>query len=235
MSNAKWVGAAAGWGLGGPIGGIIGYYVGNSFFSKKIDNKRAAEISLLILASMVIKADGKVLKSELNYVKSFFTNTFGVQKANEYFKVFNDLNKKDLSSKIRGVCLQLKSRLNHSSRLEVVHFLFGVSASDNEIHASEIDVIKKISSYLNINSYDFESIKSMFFSKKGGSDIDRWYKILEIGRSSTDEEVKKAYRKMAVKYHPDKLQGISDDIKKLAEEKFLKVKEAYEEIMKSRS
>jgi DnaJ like chaperone protein len=232
MSNGKWIGAAAGWFFAGPIGGIIGYYVGKNVFASKVDNKTAFEISLLILSSVVIKADGKVLKSELEYVKKFFTNTFGTTKSNEYFRMFNNLNKQDYSSKLRQVCLQLNSHINHSSRLEIIHFLFGVSAADNENHPNEVEQIKRIATYMNINSYDFESIQSMFFSK--GSNSEKWYTILGISKDATDTEVKKAYRKMAVKYHPDKLIGVSDDIKKLAEEKFLVVKESYEQIMKGR-
>lgn len=232
MSNGKWIGAAAGWFFAGPIGGIIGYYVGKNVFASKVDNKTAFEISLLILSSVVIKADGKVLKSELEYVKKFFTNTFGTKKSNEYFRMFNNLNKQDYSSKLRQVCLQLNSHINHSSRLEIIHFLFGVSAADNEIHPNEVEQIKRIATYMNINSYDFESIQSMFLSK--GSNSEKWYTILGISKDATDTEVKKAYRKMAVKYHPDKLIGVSDDIKKLAEEKFLVVKESYEQIMKGR-
>ena len=232
MSNGKWIGAAAGWFFAGPIGGIIGYYVGKNVFASKVDNKTAFEISLLILSSVVIKADGKVLKSELEYVKKFFTNTFGTTKSNEYFRMFNNLNKQDYSSKLRQVCLQLNSHINHSSRLEIIHFLFGVSAADNEIHPNEIEKIKRIANYMNINSYDFESIQSMFLPK--GSDSEKWYTILGITKDATDTEVKRAYRKMAVKYHPDKLIGVSDDIKKLAEEKFLVVKESYEQIMKRR-
>ncbi|MGY8987093.1 MAG: TerB family tellurite resistance protein [Flavobacteriales bacterium] len=234
MSNGKWIGAAAGWFFGGPIGGIIGYYVGKNIFASKIDNKTAFEISLLILSSVVIKADGKVLKSELDYVKKFFTNTFGTKKSNEYFRMFNNLNKQDYSSKLRQVCLQLNSHINHSSRLEIIHFLFGVAASDNDIHPKEVETIKRIATYMNINPYDFESIKSMFLAK-GGVSSEQHYTVLGITKDATDTQVKKAYRKMAVKYHPDKLQGISEDIKKLAEEKFMKVKEAYEQIMKGRN
>ena len=234
MSNIKWLGAAAGWFFGGPIGGIIGYYVGKNFFSEKIDSKKAFEISLLILSSVVIKADGKVLKSELDYVKKFFTKTFGAKKSNEYFNMFNSLNKQDLNSKLRQVCMQLNSHIQHSSRLEIIHFLFGVAASDNEIHPKEVETIKKIATYMNINPYDFESIKSMLVAK-GSSDSEKWYKILGLTKNATDADVKKAYRKMAVKYHPDKLIGVSEDIKNLAEEKFLAVKEAYEQIMKGRN
>ena len=234
MSNGKWIGAAAGWFFAGPIGGIIGYYVGKNIFASKVDNKTAFEISLLILSSVVIKADGKVLKSELDYVKKFFTNTFGAKKSNEYFRMFNNLNKQDLNSILRQVCLQLNGNINHSSRLEIVHFLFGVAAADNEIHSKEIETIKKIATYMNINPYDFESIKSMLLAD-GTSNSENWYKILGLTKNATDADVKKAYRKMAVKYHPDKLIGVSEDIKNLAEEKFLAVKEAYEQIIKSRN
>ena len=235
MSLAKWVGVGAGWFLGGPIGAIIGYYISKSFFDGNNDQEKAYELSLLILSSLVIKSDGKVVKAELEYVRKFFTNTFGVHKANKYFKIFNKLNKQSLSSQLRPVCHQLNSYVNHSSRLQIIHFLFGVSASDNEIHPSELELINKIARYLNINQYDLESIRSMFLREEGVNGLDRWFKILKIESNASDVEVKKAHRKMVAKYHPDKLQGVSPEIVKLAEEKFLLVQQAYENIMKSRS
>ncbi len=234
MALSKWVGIGAGWFLAGPIGAIIGYYISKSFFDGKNDHAKAYEISLLILSSLVIKSDGKIVRAELEYVKKFFVNTFGVQKANKYFEVFNKLNKQSLNSQLRPICLQLNKYVNHASRLQIIHFLFGVSLSDNEIHNSEIQLINKISGYLNINQYDFESIKSMFLKEGGNNDLDKWFAILEINKNASDSEIKKAHRKMVVKYHPDKLKGVSEDIVKLAEEKFLLVQKAYENIMKSR-
>jgi DnaJ like chaperone protein len=234
MALGKYIAAGAGWFLAGPIGGIVGYYVGKSFFDGKNDHQKAYEVSLLILSSLVIKADGKVLKSELNYVRSFFNNTFGSEKTNEYFRIFNKLNKEDLNQNLRSICIQIKDNVNHAARVEIIHFLFNVSAADNEVHSSEVNLISKIAGYLNVNQYDFESIKAMFLHSKSENDIDYCYKILEIPTTSTLIEVKKAYRKMVIKYHPDKLVGVSDDIKKLAEEKFLAVKDAYEKIIKNR-
>ena len=83
MSLGKWVGIGAGWFLAGPIGAIIGYYIGKGFFDGKNDQAKAYELSLLILSSLVIKSDGKIVKAELEYVKKFFVNTFGIQKANQ--------------------------------------------------------------------------------------------------------------------------------------------------------
>ena len=235
MSLAKLVGIGAGWFLGGPIGAIIGYFISKSFFDGKNDQAKAYEISLLILSSLVIKSDGKIVKQELDYVKRFFVNTFGVNRANKYFEIFNKLNKQSLSSQLRPVCQQLNTYVNHAARLQIIHFLFGVSASDNEIHPSEIDLIRKIAGYLNINQYDFESIQSMFIDQASENHLEKWFKILEINFDASDAQVKKAYRKMAMKYHPDRLQGVSEEIVKLAEKKFLLVQEAYENIMKSRS
>ena len=234
MSLGKWVGIGAGWFFAGPIGAIIGYYISKSFFDGKNDQAKAYELSLLILSSLVIKSDGKIVKAELDYVKKFFIKTFGVHKANQYFKVFNKLNKQSLSNQLRPICQQLTSYVNHASRLQIIHFLFGVSASDNEMHSSEIELIKKMAGYLNINQYDFESIQSMFLAK-GSNSLAKWFSILEIDKSASNEEIKKAHRKMVIKYHPDKLQGVGEDITKLAEEKFLLVQQAYENIMKSRT
>ena len=234
MSLGKWVGIGAGWFLAGPIGAIVGYYISKNFFNGKNDQAKAYELSLLILSSLVIKSDGKILKKELDYVKSFFTNTFGIQKANKYFRIFNDLNKQVLDSQLRPVCQQLNSHVNHAARLQIIHFLFGVSASDNEVHPSEIELINKIAGYLNVNQYDFESIKSMFLNNESTNSLDKWFAILELDKNASDIEIKKAHRKMIVKYHPDKLQGVSEDIIKLAEEKFLLVQKAYENIMRSR-
>ena len=234
MSLGKWVGVGAGWFLAGPIGAIIGYYISKNFFNGKNDQEKAYELSLLILSSLVIKSDGKIVSAELEYVKKFFVNTFGMQKANKYFEVFNKLNKQSLSSELRPVCKQLNSYVNHASRLQIIHFLFGVSASDNEIHPSEVDLINKIAGYLNINQYDFESIQSMFIFEGNSNSLEKWFAILELDKDASSDEIKKAHRKMVIKYHPDKLQGVSQDIKKLAEEKFLLVQKAYENISKSR-
>ena len=119
--------------------------------------------------------------------------------------------------------------MDHPSRLELMHVLFGLSASDGEIHPEEVRVIHTISGYLNISNKDYESIKAIFIK-----DIDSTYKILEIDPSVSDNDVKKAYRKMAVKYHPDKVAHLGKEIQKTAEEKFKAVSDAYSEIKKQR-
>ncbi len=232
MVSKKWIFGGLGWAFGGPLGALFGYGIGSMFDNEKRSSKGTDfELALLSLAAVVIKVDGVIKKEELNCVKSFFVKSFGKYKADMYFKIFNDIKNKPFPS-VRSICLQIDQNVNHAGRLIIIQFLFSIAASDNELLDLEINLIKKISRYLHINDYDFESIKSMFLSKS--SNIDNDYKILELSKDSTDDEVKKAYRKMAKKYHPDKLQGVSDEIIKMAEEKFNKVNQAYERIIKSR-
>jgi len=239
----KWIGAGLGFSLGGPIGSILGYAVGSfiSGFSKEdIENaKRFSassvntqsgdfEISLLILSALVIKADGKVNEAELAYVRNHFKRMYGEERANNAFKLFKGFIKSNQIS-TRQVCLQIRQNITHASRLQLIHFLFGIAKADGFVTEAEVDIIKTIAGYLGVSQYDFESIKAMFYNSSDSS-----YRILGIEKTATDIEVKKAYRKMAKKYHPDKLQHLGDQLKKGAEEKFKEVQKAYDNIQKER-
>jgi DnaJ like chaperone protein len=131
---------------------------------------------------------------------------------------------------VRDVCLQIKGNMDYSSRLQLLHILFNISLADSVIHTSEIEIIEKISSYLGVATNDFLSIKNMFIPETDSS-----YKILEIDPGSSNEEIKKAYRKIAMKYHPDKVSHLGEDFRKSADEKFAMVNEAYEKIKKERN
>jgi len=231
----KWIAGGLGWAFFGPVGGLMGFLIGSM-----LDNTENAQkerpgrtttgdfaVSLLVLVASVMKADGKVMKSELDYVKNYFKRTFGQETATEAIKMLKDLLNKNIP--LHDVTLQMKSRLDYSSRLQLLHFLYGISAADNHFHPKELEVIELIAGYLGITSKDRLSIRSMFIEETNSS-----YKILEIEQNATEEEIKKAYRKMAMKYHPDKVSYLGDEIKKVAEEKFRKVNEAYEKIKKER-
>tara|TARA_Y100000994_G_scaffold249344_1_gene260488 strand:+ start:1926 stop:2630 length:705 start_codon:yes stop_codon:yes gene_type:complete len=227
---AKWVGGGIGWMYGGPIGALIGYQLGK-YISKNFQSRETSfEVSLLLLSAMVVKVDGSIKKEELDCVRAFFIQSFGKFKADQYFKIFNEIKHKEFPS-VRSVCLEINKNVNHKTRLQIIHFLFSIANSDRHIDIKEINIIKKISKYFWINEYDFSSIQAMFSKNK---DINNSYEILGIKKSASDDDVKIAYRKMVKKYHPDKLKDVSNDVLKLAKEKFQSVKDAYEHIKKQR-
>lgn len=240
----KWIGAGVGFTLGGPIGSILGFVVGSiigGFSKEDIENAKKYsasggnvqsgdfEISLLLLSAVVIKADGKVDERELNYVRTHFKNMYGEERANNAFKLFKGFMQNNNIS-TQQICVQIRQNLTHASRLQLVHFLFGIAKSDGNVVEVEVNAIKTIASYLYISLNDFESIKAMFYE-----DSESAYKILDIEKSATNDEVKAAYRKMVKKYHPDKLQHLGPEHMKGAEEKFKQVQKAYEQIQKERN
>lgn len=249
MGKFSWIGGGLGFLLGGPLGIIVGAALGSVVDGMRIEtNYKGTQnykgrqqqgkyrqatrgdfnISFLVLIAAVMKADNKVMRSELDYVKNNFVRMFGQQAAQDAVRMLGDLLKQNIP--IRDVSLQITRNIDHPSRLQLVHLLFGVSAADGHVDPTELNVIKQIAGYFNISDSDFESIKSMFVS-----DIYWPYKILEIEQTSTNDEVKKAYRKMAVKFHPDKVNHLGEEIVAQAKEKFQKVNEAYEAIKKERS
>lgn len=240
MGNfGKWIGGSLGWVMGGPIGGLLGFLVGSMVDSTTVRTSTytsqerrttpgAFGVSLLVLIAAVMKADGKVVKSELDYVKQFFIRQFGRDSAREASIMLRDLLKQDIP--LKDVCQQIGRNMDYSSRLQMLHLLFNVSLADGQVNPNEIGIIERISQYLSISGSDFISIRNMFVPETDSS-----YKILEIDPSASNDEVKKAYRRMAMKYHPDKVSHLGDDFKKTADEKFKKVNEAYEKIKKERN
>lgn len=236
---AKWIGLGLGWAVGGPIGGILGLALGSMFDDGKKGTDPQGRIyrattmrgdyaaSLLVLVSAVMKVDGRVMKSELEYVKNYFSSRFGKETAQEAIIMLRDILKQEIP--LRDVAQQLNRQLDYSYRLEMVHFLFGIAAADKGITGPEKELIRRIAGYMNISESDIDSIQAMFISA-----ADSAYKILEIEPDVSNEEVKKAYRRMAMKYHPDKVSHLGEDFKKVAQEKFRKVKDAYENIKKER-
>ncbi|MCG3168053.1 MAG: DnaJ-like protein DjlA [Bacteroidia bacterium] len=238
MKYGKWLAGGLGWAFGGPIGGILGFVLGSVYDNaeevtvqqgRRVGTSRSGDFaaSLLVLTAAVMKADDRILKAELDFVKAFFLRQFGAHYAREQMLVLREILKQDIP--LRDVCLQIKQHIDHPSRLQLLHYLFGISMADGEVHPSEVKVIEQIAAYLGISDADFGSIKAMFVKDRKAA-----YHILEIEPEATDEEVKKAYRRMAVKYHPDKVSHLGEEFQKAANEKFQKVNDAFQQIKKER-
>ena len=245
MGNfSKWLGAGLGFTLGGPIGAALGFALGSFVDGFSVEDFTSGqqqyrqqgnrntqsgdfEISLLVLASIIIKADGKIDAKELNFVRTQFVGMYGKERANNAFQLFKGVMQKEISA--RQVCIQIRQHMPHASRLQLLHFLFGIAKADGQVAEVEVEEIRKIAGYLYINPSDFESIKAMFYNASENN-----YKILEISKTATNEEVKKAYRKMAKKYHPDKVQDLGEAHLKGAKEKFQSIQSAYENIKAER-
>ena len=183
---------------------------------------------LLVLSASVIKADGRVLKAELDYLKDFFNRQFGNRFTVHHLQYLKEVLERP-SIDIVQICSQLRYQTTEEVRIQLIHYLFGIAKADSTVSDYEMDAIYRISRQLHISEADFQSVKNMFYHNPQSD-----YLILGIDENATDEQVKKAYRQMAIKFHPDKVQNMGEEVKKAATEKFQKVQEAYENIKKAR-
>tara|TARA_X000001036_G_C20603972_1_gene776160 strand:- start:125 stop:847 length:723 start_codon:yes stop_codon:yes gene_type:complete len=237
----KWILAILGYSYLRFPGALLGFFVGgaierlynpsSSWIKVRTQNLNPEifQLNLLALAATIIKADGIVKKQELQFVRNFFISNYGPQKASTIFEKFNEEIKKDKQN-ISDLTEIFIKQAQYETRLQILHFLFGVANADGVVSQTELTKVEQISAALGIRQSDMQSIKAMFIK-----DIDNAYTILEIISSATDDEVKKAYRTMAKKYHPDKLRSKDPALIKGAKEKFQKVQEAYEVIQKERN
>ena len=186
-------------------------------------------MSLLVLMACIMKADGHVDKSELVVVKRFLVANFGEQGALDALQILKNLLDQNINE--TEVAQQISQNLNYSSKLELLHLLFNIAYADGEVVAAEMATIQRIASIFRIDRLDLESVKAPYMKH---IDQDWAYKSLEIEPSATNEEIKKAYRNMAKKYHPDKVNDLGEDVKKSATEKFRYINEAYENLKKQR-
>ena len=280
MGAAKWIGGFLGWVAWGPIGALIGYWLG-----KAVDNyidgshqlpggdgweqqsrqggyqrqsgqggygqssrggysqqqstqsrqgrytadeqRNSFFVSLLVLSSAVIKADGKTHPAELRTVREFIRSNFGEQAAQQAEQILQQLNNQQVN--IYSVGDQIAANMNYSQRLQLFQYLVSIATADGEFSKSEKSVLEAIASAIRLTSTDAASIIAMYYKE-----ADSAYTVLEISPSATDDEVRAAYRRMAMKYHPDRVSTLGPEVQKSAEEKFKQVQEAYATIKKQR-
>ena len=210
-------------------GAFVGFFIG-SFLSPKVQkiSSKDFEINLLALASLVIKADGKVTQNELDFVRRYFVSAYGKNRANEVFTIFNQ-NVKNKGISVSKISRLFNLALNYESRLQVIHFLFGIAKADGNISELEIKKLLEFSNLFKLSYADFLSIKAMFIQE-----TDNAYKILELNKTATNDQIKKSYRELAKKHHPDKVQHLGDAYVKAAQDKFQQIQKAYQNIKNER-
>lgn len=237
---SPWLTGALGWAFFGPIGGLLGYAAGSIYNAAQRGSIAAGPAgpeaarnsfmaSLLVLTAAMMKADGRATRSELNVVKQFFRQQFGSAGGAQALQMLRDLLQKDIP--VGPVCRQIRAHMNYSQRLTLLHFLYTIAYADGTLHPAEDRLLQQLAAEFGIRAPDIRSIAAMFAPT---SDPMADYRVLELSPNATDDELRKAYRRMSMKHHPDKVAHLGPEFQKSATEKFQRVNAGYTTIKKAR-
>ncbi len=251
----KMVGGTIGFALGGPIGAIAGAAFGHTFVDKKeqaylasrpgsgmgtrdtlSSNEQAQLIFFTAAFSMlakICKVDGKVSDQEINAVNKFMKQDLQLdlnsqQTAQNIFR-----QAVNSSESFDAFAMQFYSVFRTQPNIMelMIDILLRVSSADGSISNEEEHMLLSAIRIFNYSNADYERLKSRYVKTSN-----KYYAILKCDENSTNDEIKKQYRKLVSEYHPDKIEskGLPEEFIKFANTKFKEIQEAYDNIKKER-
>ncbi len=254
MALGKWIGGILGWVVtgGSPLGIIAGFFIGKLFDSDEATttfgngiyseqdtltgNRNSFLFSLLVMASYIIKADGKIMHSEMELVRQWLRQNFGEQAVQQGDQILRRLfeeskqrGEDNYRELIRQSCGQIAQNMDHSERLQLLSFLVMIAQADGHVDTTEVVALKEVAQWMRVDPREIDALLHM-----EGDTLDDAYQVLGVSPDATDDELRRAYRRLALEHHPDRVAKLGDDVRKAAEKKFQEINAAKERIWKAR-
>lgn len=259
MIYGTWLGGYLGYLVGGPLGALAGIVLGGLFdfftggssarisssgsepppsgmYGGAVNQRGSFLFSLLVLTSYIIKADGKVMHSEMELVRQMLRQNFGNQAVSEgeqiLLRLFDEQKRQGANGfrqTVQKCCAEMAMGMNYGQRLQLLNFLVMVAKADGSVPQSEIQALRDVAGWMRLQPKEVDSMLNL-----GGDTLEEAYKVLGVSPSASDDEVKRAYRRLALEHHPDKVSALGEDIRKAAEKKFQEINAAKDKIWKAR-
>lgn len=239
-------GGTVGFMLGGPLGMIIGGALGSQTSAQVVrtgargpgvqDTRTAFLVAVISLAAKVSKADGHVSEAEIRTFDAFLRDHLRMSPEDRRMagRIFDEARDSpipagDFARQVRGVMGQAPDRL----RL-IVTLLLQIAHADGRMHQAEDEMIRGIARDLGLADRDYQECRALFAPVQDS--LETAYEALGVAPDATDDEVKKAYRRLAREYHPDILQGkgMPEEFLQSGKEMLQKINAAYDRIKKDR-
>ena len=254
------IGGGLGFMMGGPLGAIIGGAIGSNIGEgsrgprahpgarvggrgygsrpggfNPLEAQQTFMIAMISLAAKVAKADGSVTEAEIRSFDQFLKDQLGMAASERRVaaRIFNEA--RDSHIPAEEFARQIRQLLGHQpARMrDLVSLLISIAMADGHYHDAEERLIRTIAREMGLSDRDYEEAAAMFSPRVN---LDQSYTVLGVTQGASDDEVKRAYRKLAREYHPDVVanKGMGEDFQKFAAEKMRAVNSAYDNIKEAR-
>jgi len=256
----KLIGGAIGWVIGGPLGLIAGIAFGNLFdraghismdqgqagpggafqsqsYSREQQSQMVFFVGAFSMLARLATVDGRLLPEEQKKVEEFIDQDLKLdaQSRNAAMRVF--------SAALSGggtftqFATQFYQNFSHEPALLelMIDIFYRVAIADGEINAAEEQLISQAARLFNISSALLDSIRHRYTG--GAGSPNRAYAVLGLDKEASNEDIKKAYRKLSIEFHPDTVasKGLPEEFTKFATDKFRAIQEAYDALKKERN
>jgi DnaJ like chaperone protein len=249
----KIIGSGFGFMLGGPLGALLGAAIGHQLDKNMVveldvhagqtqRTQAAFFTAVFSVMGYVAKADGKVSRDEIGLAQQFMAQMrLSAEQRRAAIELFNQ--GKESGFDVNAVLQQFRSECHRQRNLMqmFLEILIATAMADGELHRAEHQALLRITTQLGFGEHHLEQLISMISARHPAQPAARHtlkdaYQLLGVPTDASDDDIKKAYRRLMSQHHPDKLvsKGLPEEMIKLATEKTAEIKTAYEQIRTAR-
>ncbi len=202
------------------------------------------QIAYLYLAGWMLRKNASDSKDKIQFIKSYFVREFGEFHSENQAELVNAMKH---NTNIRSVSNWILHYLKEGTeRTKIIDFLFEIAKVDGQIIDREFVAIVRLAELIGVRASYIEKKLKEFNDQKfrtynesrsfdrAGEKRTKALLELQLTEGYTENQLKRAYRKMAKRYHPDTQKSQSTEDKRVTNEKFLQIQEAYEYLLGSK-
>ena len=222
---------------------FIGIFWGFSFWMKKKisayeqsqteSHNRFVWLLVQILIN-IAKIDGNVSKEEISTIHRFFQQNLRYDQTKMFWVKEIIKEAVDSTESMESLLLEFRNTFAYEPRLILLELIYQILYAKGQVPEAELKIARDIANYLQIKDYDKRTIEAKYKygnqQRTGTSQgtADHYYAILGLEPGADQDAIKKAYRKLSMKYHPDKVRHLGEEFRTVAEEKMKEINGAYD-------
>lgn len=212
------------------------YYVQRKVSTYEASQSESHKRFVVLLVNILVKiaqADGHFTKAELHTILNFFQYTLRYNQDQLYWVKQLIKEARDSQTSMAALLEEFRTSFAYEPRLILLELVYQIIYTKQPPLESELRQAREIAKVLEISPYDQRTIEAKYTYRQRQENAsaatleEQYYAVLGLEKGAGFDEIKKAYRKLSMQYHPDKVGHLGDEFRGVAEEKMKEINVAY--------